>query len=211
MQRAILPSAQLRPSILELQLYLSKPWRCFTRPSQHHQSDAGFSYLGSPRSLFSTTSIARRTHQSRAPLPSASRGPVSKEDTQTDFSIMDVLSNTPAPSTSIDACVFDGFHLNSGVKVTGGAGVVLLGGEAFAWRPWEAGQQSNDTPKLLNAAKQWEVDDAAWGLLKLIWPKPGKSEQSSFGCQLIRTARSFNHRFRTIDASAQSQDQTVHQ
>jgi len=98
------------------------------------------------------------------------RGPPSKEDTQTDFSSLDILGNTPAPSTSIDACLWDGFHFNSGVKITGGTGVLLVGGEAFSWRPWLAGKGDM---KLVNEKGQWEVDDVAWGLLELVWPKPG--------------------------------------
>jgi hypothetical protein len=27
--------------------------------------------------------------------------------------------------------------------------------------------------KLVNEKGQWEVDDVAWGLLELVWPKPG--------------------------------------
>lgn len=82
---------------------------------------------------------------------------------------MDVLSNTPAPSTSIDACLWDGFHLNSGVKVVGGRGVLLVGGEAFSWRPWNITGEM----RVVNEKGQFEVPDEAWGLLGLVWPKPG--------------------------------------
>jgi NADH dehydrogenase [ubiquinone] 1 alpha subcomplex assembly factor 3 len=84
---------------------------------------------------------------------------------------MNVLGNTPAPSTSIDACLWDGFHLNSGVKITGGTGVLLVAGEAFSWRPWMAGKADM---KLVNGRGQWEVEDESWGLLGLVWPKPGR-------------------------------------
>jgi hypothetical protein len=82
-----------------------------------------------------------------------------------------VLGHIPSPSTSIDACLWDGFHLDSGVKITGGTGVLLVAGEAFNWRPWEAGRGNL---KLVNARGQWDVDDEAWGLLGLVWPKPGR-------------------------------------
>jgi hypothetical protein len=78
------------------------------------------------------------------------------------------------PSTSIDACLWDGFHLNNGVKITQGAGVLLIGGEAFGWRPWDASKgKGKERKRLLNERGQWEVDDSAWGLLELVWPKPG--------------------------------------
>ncbi|WYZ39838.1 hypothetical protein EsH8_IV_000179 [Colletotrichum jinshuiense] len=86
----------------------------------------------------------------------------------TDFSEMDVLGNTPIPSTSIDACVPDGFHLNSGVKIMDGDAALLIGGEAFAWRPWEA----KGTKKLINAKGQFELPAEAFGLLELVWPRP---------------------------------------
>jgi len=79
------------------------------------------------------------------------------------------------PSTAIDACLWDGFHLNNGLKITSGAGVLLVGGEAFGWRPWDAGtgKGKNGGKRLLNAKGQWEVEDEAWGLLEVVWPKPG--------------------------------------
>lgn len=66
------------------------------------------------------------------------RGPTSTEDTQTDFGKLDIFStaNIEAPATSVDACTTDGFHLNNGIKTDGGAGILLVGGEAFVWRPW---------------------------------------------------------------------------
>jgi len=77
------------------------------------------------------------------------------------------------PSAAIDACLWDGFHLNNGVKITAGAGVLLVGGEAFGWRPWDAGTGKQGEKRLLNSKGQWEVDDAAWGVLEVVWPKPG--------------------------------------
>ena len=62
--------------------------------------------------------------------------------------------------------------MDSGVKITGGTGVLLVAGEAFSWRPWEAGKGDNKM-RLVNDKGQWEVEDEAWGLLGLVWPKPG--------------------------------------
>ena len=48
-----------------------------------------------------------------------------------------------------------------------------MAGEAFSFRPWEAGgSEGLGHHKLVNEKGQWEVDDAAWGLLSLVWPKP---------------------------------------
>ncbi|KAK4543328.1 hypothetical protein LTR36_005687 [Oleoguttula mirabilis] len=122
------------------------------------------------------------------PPKSRDRGPASKEDTQTDFNALDILSNTPAPSTAIDSCMPDGFALNSGLRVTG-SGVMLVAGEAFKWRPWARDGRKEGTigggglgddhkgvssmaGKVLNAKGQFEVDRQAWGILDLVWPKP---------------------------------------
>jgi len=101
---------------------------------------------------------------------------------------MDILSNTPAPTTAIDACMDDGFVLNSGLKITGG-GVLLIGGEAFQWRPCTGEErQEGNTPTKENGADQrglpsarrktrnhkgqFDVDRHSWGVLDLVWPKP---------------------------------------
>lgn len=60
------------------------------------------------------------------------------------------------------------------MKITGGTGVLLVAGEAFAWRPWESPVPSGKTLSLVNEKGQWEVGDEAWGLLGLVWPKPGE-------------------------------------
>ncbi|KAI4192599.1 MAG: hypothetical protein LQ350_008608 [Teloschistes chrysophthalmus] len=122
------------------------------------------------------SSLPRRSGSSPSNPPlTVDRGPASQEDTQTDFSVMDVLGNTPPPTTAIDACLSDGFHLDNGLKIGDGSGCLLVGGEAFAWRPWEAASPPNQRPKtgkMVNAKGQWEVDAVAWGVLEVVWPKP---------------------------------------
>jgi NADH dehydrogenase [ubiquinone] 1 alpha subcomplex assembly factor 3 len=120
------------------------------------------------------------------PPKTRDRGPKSDEDTQTDFSALDVLRNTIAPATSIDACTSDGFALNNQVRITG-SGVLLVGGEAFRWWPWKRDGSgtggSEDVKmegKLLNAKGQWEVDSEGWGVLELVHPKPGKYPRCIF-------------------------------
>lgn len=114
------------------------------------------------------TSSTHRAYPSNPPK-STDRGPASTESTQTDFGNMDVFSNSPAPTASIDACTGDGFHLDNGVKISDGSGLLLVAGEAFRWRPWEAGGRG----RLVNGRGQWDVGNGAWGILGAVWPKPG--------------------------------------
>ncbi|KAF2730911.1 hypothetical protein EJ04DRAFT_444116 [Polyplosphaeria fusca] len=121
--------------------------------------------------------------ESSKPPRSRDRGPKSNEDTQTDFGALDMLRNTTAPATSIDACTPDGFALNNQMRVYG-SGLLLVGGEAFRWRPWlregrkegtvAAGGAGDDamTGRVKNAKGQFDVDQGAWGVLELVWPKP---------------------------------------
>ncbi|KAL6707021.1 hypothetical protein ACN47E_004971 [Coniothyrium glycines] len=113
------------------------------------------------RHLHRTATVALQSK----PPKSRDRGPKSDEDTQTDFSALDVLRNTAAPATSIDACTADGFALNNQMRITGD-GVLLVGGEAFRWRPWLR------DGRLHNAKGQWEVPAGVWGVLDLVHPKP---------------------------------------
>ena len=168
------PTLTWRPSVRDLSMFLLSPQnqrRCLSKlsrqsrllnPLPNQQCRLGF-----------TRAFSLSSNLPASPKPkSHDRGPPSSEDTQTDFSSLNVLGNTPAPSTSIDACLWDGFHLDSGVKITGGTGVLLVAGEAFSWRPWEAGKGVKKM-RLVNDKGQWEVEDEAWGLLGLVWPKPG--------------------------------------
>jgi hypothetical protein len=75
----------------------------------------------------------------------------------------------PPPATSVDACTDDGFHLNSGARIDGGDGVLLVSGEAFRWRPWVAKRSK----QLVNSKGQWEVPGEVFGALGLVWPRPG--------------------------------------
>lgn len=144
-----------------------------------------------------TTAHSQRSHPPR----SHDRGPPSAEETQTDFHKLDVLANMPAPTTAIDATFDDGFSLNSGLHVSN-AGVLLVAGDAFKWRPWirddeaaaaaaaadggvEGGTKkkvaaggssssSSSKGKLRDQRGMWECDQSAWGALEVVWPKPGE-------------------------------------
>lgn len=92
-----------------------------------------------------------------------------------------MLGNVPAPSTSVDVCTYDGFGLNSGVKITDGDGAILLSGEAFSWRPWEAIGEK----RLLNQKGQFDIPRSAFGVLEVLWPRPGKSFSQSLPLSLV--------------------------
>ncbi|KAH7140709.1 NADH dehydrogenase 1 alpha subcomplex assembly factor 3 [Dactylonectria macrodidyma] len=86
----------------------------------------------------------------------------------TNFKDLDVLGDVPVPSTSVDVCTYDGFGLNSGVMITDGNGVMLVDGEVFNWRPWEAKGSMN----LANKKGQFEIPPESFALFDLIWPRP---------------------------------------
>ncbi|KAL6714145.1 hypothetical protein ACLMJK_008639 [Lecanora helva] len=126
------------------------------------------------RTLTTSPSTHLPSSTSSSPHKTPDRGPPSTETTQTSFPTMDVFTHAPAPTASIDACTSDGFHLDNGVKIGGGSGLLLVQGEAFAWRPWEiSGVGGGRKGGLVNQRGQWSVgDEGAWGLLGLVWPKP---------------------------------------
>lgn len=123
------------------------------------------------------TRIRRDTRylQTSMSRPHSSRDTPS-ETPPTDFNDLDVLGGVPAPSTSVDVCMYDGFGLNSGITITGGNGALLVSGEAFRWRPWEAKQSM----QLLNREGQFELPPAAFGLIDVLWPRPGTLAISLF-------------------------------
>ena len=123
-----------------------------------------------------------RSSHTRSNAPAThDRGPPSKEDTQTDFGAMDILGNMAQPATSIDACTSDGFHLNNGIKTSGGSGVLLLGGEAFTWHPWRMmhtgasswGYSSKEgLNSMLSKNGVLEMGSEGWGVLECLYPRP---------------------------------------
>ncbi|KAL1997955.1 hypothetical protein VTN02DRAFT_352 [Thermoascus thermophilus] len=114
----------------------------------------------------------------RQPRPAThDRSPHSPEKTaeeksRTSLAALDVLGDLPAPASAVDACLDDGFLLSDGTRVAGGDGVLVVGGEAFAWRPWEDGRQEEARRRMVNVKGQFEVDERVWGLLGVVWPRP---------------------------------------
>ncbi|PFH63290.1 hypothetical protein XA68_14942 [Ophiocordyceps unilateralis] len=123
-------------------VFFPRPWISVTR---HH----------SPRWMHSTPRWRARSDPPSEPPP-------------TDFKTLDILNNTPTPSTSVDVCMYDGFGLNSGVTISGGDGALLVNGEAFVWRPWQA----KGAMKLVNEKGQFDLPDSAFGLFEVLWPRP---------------------------------------
>ncbi|KAL2271922.1 hypothetical protein VTJ83DRAFT_1293 [Remersonia thermophila] len=175
--------------------------RPFRNPPLHATSLIAFSLL--PGASTITRSITT-THHHRRPkpsrdihtspshpirpirpdLPSQTQASHRKEEASrtapnqpppTDFGQLDVLASAPVPSTAVDVCRSNGFELNSGVSIKG-AGALLVGGEAFQWKPWEAESSGKEgrarKRRLVNEKGQWEVSEEAFGLLGLVWPRP---------------------------------------
>ncbi|TLD31678.1 hypothetical protein PspLS_02021 [Pyricularia sp. CBS 133598] len=109
----------------------------------------------------------QQQQQGGAPPPEERQG----GNQGTDIGSLDVLADAPEPEFSISACLADGFKLANGTTVSG-SGLLLVDGEAFAWRPW--GDQPSTDLKLVNAKGQWELPnpEEALALLGLVWPRP---------------------------------------
>ncbi|KAG7290223.1 hypothetical protein NEMBOFW57_000221 [Staphylotrichum longicolle] len=106
----------------------------------------------------------RLSSSSKKPALGHNKEPVPATPPPTDFGELDVLASAPVPATAVEVCHADGFSLNSGVRIGGGDGALLVGGEAFVWRPWEAGdgdgrrgEKGKGRRRLVNDKGQWEV------------------------------------------------------
>ncbi|EDN08040.1 conserved hypothetical protein [Histoplasma mississippiense (nom. inval.)] len=132
-------------------------------------------------SSHSVNSRRRRHHQTRdTDAIDEAAEPDGDEASESALSALNVLADVAAPSTAIDSCFPDGFQLGNGMTVTDGDGCLLVDGEVFRWRPWEAGKNDGDSGggskdgmrAMINEKGQWEVSEEVWGVLKLVWPKP---------------------------------------
>lgn len=97
------------------------------------------------------------------------QGVADSDKLATDLDSLNLLGDIPPPTTAVDTCLNAGFHLNNGLKITD-AGCLLVNGEVFTWRPWEC----QDGGVMLNRKGQFDVSEEAWGLLRVLWPKPGE-------------------------------------
>ncbi len=138
-------------------------------PQPRHRPTTSITPVNPQRKNLHTTSpIPRRSNTNNKNQQVPSHPP------KTDFAELDVLANTPTPSTAVDVCFADGFALNSGVRITGGDGALLVGGEAFRWRPWEAAAKHGNGRRLVNARGQWELGEEGFAVLGVLWPRPGE-------------------------------------
>ncbi|KAI1801901.1 hypothetical protein F4811DRAFT_532322 [Daldinia bambusicola] len=117
---------------------------------------------------FRNAPIRRSFPRATSQFHTTASRPKEEESSRADLSALDVLGNTPVPATSVEVCTSNGFHLNSGARVTDGSGVLLINGEAFTWRPWVPRGEK----RLLNKKGQWEVPNETFGLFSLLWPRP---------------------------------------
>ncbi|KAH7038070.1 uncharacterized protein B0I36DRAFT_315429 [Microdochium trichocladiopsis] len=123
-----------------------------------------------PTSLASTTRhLSTSSGLRRRQDVEASSAAPKQETTASDLDRLDVLGAVPVPSHSVELCMADGFQLNSGAEIRGGTGVLLVGGEGFAWRPWLARDGSK---RLVNGKGQWDIAEESLALLGLVWPRP---------------------------------------
>jgi len=124
---------------------------------------------GVPRSLMVLRARpwSLRTGFSHKAFESTANAPPShyKEPEPTSFDKLNMSS--PSPSTAIDSCGSHGFTLNNAIRVTDGSGIMLIGGEAFKWRPWLTQPDKNAAAQAV-----WDVKPEAWGLLSLVSPRP---------------------------------------
>ena len=163
------------------------PARCQHPPSylfQSHSLPTPTNSINSLQPHYRLLSTTSRLTAERKPPPGPSiptstapstrdRGPASTEDTQTDFSTMDVLGNSPIPATTIEACLSSSFHLNNGLKTPPGTGILLLSGEVLTWKPWLARSPTAGPSSMVTSTGVWEVDDErAWAALEVLWPRP---------------------------------------
>ncbi|KAJ5103307.1 hypothetical protein N7532_003836 [Penicillium argentinense] len=149
----------------------------FPRASPCLAMGSAFSIRTTHRNNSSYSRPSRLVSRSHTHKPtSTDRGPESDEDTTTDFGALDVLGGAPAPAAAIDATLDTGFDLSNGQRVRNGDALLLVGGEAFLWRPWKAikGAENDRAAKaaMVNAKGQFEVPEEVWGLLSVVWPRP---------------------------------------
>ena len=163
-----------------------------------------FPHLTSP---FFTTAQVSSPPSTKSSSPGSVSGFGRLSDTPpTDFAALDVLGDLQGPAAGVEVITNDGFKLSNGIRVVG-AGVLLVGGEAFKWRPWLAiggdkvdgnVQSKNKVDLLKNTRGQWEIHESCWGLLDLVWPKPGIFQP--FLCPTLDIFQVFNTKIQEADA-----------
>ena len=94
------------------------------------------------------------------------------------FSELDVLSGLPIPASAVDSVFDDGFLLNNGQEIHGD-GVFLLNNDVFRWKALIRASGDEVTGELEGATTKarrtgmLELNDEVWGVLDVVYPKPG--------------------------------------
>ncbi|KAL6253079.1 hypothetical protein RBB50_000799 [Rhinocladiella similis] len=179
---SVLPSSNPRPFSTSIIRYTPQSQATSSstrrRPQDANSSPTTGTGAGGDAPTRASPSSGRSTGLNRinprAPK-SHDRGPASTEDTQTDFSAMDILttSGVAVPATAIDACTHDGFHLNNGTQTHSGMGVMLLDGETFVWTPWDtSASTAGGFSTFLSKRGTITFPPSSLGILGLLYPKP---------------------------------------
>lgn len=122
---------------------------------------------GIPRAAFHTRPSPSYQHPADGLRQAAM--PVERDTNRSEtLSSLDVLGSIPAPPSAVEATYIDGFLLNNGVRVHDG--VMLLNNEVFRWQPALKGGLEENKAK---AGGMLELVEEAWGLLDVVYPKPG--------------------------------------
>src|SRR5690606_19353467 len=111
---------------------------------------------------------------------------------------LNILGSLPPALANIDGVLPNGFIFGGSTNIVGERmGVIIIGGEVFRWYPFgiEGGEATKvktgrgDVEDVAKGAKEaWEAAEelgrkksvlrleeaAVWGILDVIWPKPGK-------------------------------------
>ena len=107
----------------------------------------------------------------KSPKPNSSLGgghnPASTSTSAPGLSGLDLYNDLPNPINSIEALYDTHFLLTSGTRTAPGSGVFLLNDSVFSW-----------TPAVTCKNGIVGFGRGAWGVLEVVWPKPGLSYPS---------------------------------
>ena len=98
--------------------------------------------------------------------------PEGSSDPKEFLSQLDVLSGLPTPPSAVDSVFLDGFLLSDG-QVIRGDGVFLLSNDVLRWRAFLQNGELEEAEAKAKKTSMLELPGESWGLLDVIFPKPG--------------------------------------
>lgn len=122
-----------------------------------------------------TAISSRESGSSLSPPPNTEKG-------TTTWGNLDLLGGLAAPVFGIESAFDDGFAFSSGVKVEDGSGVFLWQNQCFKWRPAEKGSEVEARALKTGVL---ELEDDVWGMLDVLYPKPGKLTMRPDVCSFL--------------------------